>query len=102
MFATDLLLDDDYDLVLTPGGDVATGESDDQHIALLLLTNQGDWRADPLVGIGLRRHQSGPLGPTEQAAFNRELAVQLQRDGYQVKEATIDDNAHLFIDAARP
>ncbi len=102
MLATDLLLDDTYDLALSPTGDLAGGEADDQHVALLLLTNQGDWRADPLVGIGLRRHQSGPLGQAEQAQLQRELSVQLQRDGYQVREVAIGADAALFIDAERP
>lgn len=102
MFATDLLLDDTYDLVFGPAGDVAVGEADDQHVALLLLTRQGDWRADPLVGIGLRQHQSGPLGPAEQAQLQRDLAVQLQRDGYRVREISIAPDGGLFIDADRP
>lgn len=100
--ATDILLTPGYDLDFTPAGDLAVGESDDQHVVLLLLTNQGEWRDDPLVGIGLRRYQSGPLGLTEQAQLNRELAVQLQRDGYQVNNASIDSTSNLSIDAYRP
>jgi|GEM_PF-479647 len=99
--ATDILLTTDYDLDFTPAGDLAVGASDDQHVALLLLTNQGEWKGDPLVGIGLRRYQNGPLGPTEQAQLNRELSLQLQRDGYQVNQARIDPAGNLTLDAYR-
>ena len=39
MNATDLLLTADYDLAITADGDLAAGESDSQHISLLLLTS---------------------------------------------------------------
>ena len=39
MTATDLLLTADYDLAFTEAGDLAAGESDAQHLNLLLLTS---------------------------------------------------------------
>lgn len=102
MRATDLLLNADYDLAFTEAGDLAVGESDGQHLSLLLLTGQGEWRADPLVGVGLRQYQSGPLGPAETAALQRELAVQLERDGYQVLENDLSNLAAARLNAVRP
>lgn len=100
--ATDLLLTTDYDLAITEGGDLAVGASDGQHLALLLLNGQGDWRADPLLGIGLRRYQNAPLGPAEAAALNREAAIQLTRDGYQVLELDLSNLGAARINAVRP
>ena len=102
MQATDILLTADYDLAFTEAGDLAVGESDGQHLGLLLLTNQGEWRADPLVGVGLRRYQSGPLGPAETAALHREVTIQLTRDGYQVLELNLSDLGAARLNAVRP
>ena len=100
--ATDILLGPDYDLVFTEAGDLLVGESDSQHIGLLLLTSQGEWRADPLVGVGLARYQSAPYGPAQAQALQREVAVQLQRDGYQVLENNLSNLADARLNAVRP
>jgi len=100
--ATDLLLDTSYDLAITDDGDLAVGASDAQHISLLLLTNQGEWRADPLVGIGLRRYQSAPYGRAQAQALQREVNVQLERDGYQVLENELADLSAAKLNAVRP
>ena len=100
--ATDLLLSSTYDLAFTAAGDLAVGESDGQHLNLLLLSAQGEWRADPLVGVGLRRYSSAPLGPAEAAALQREVAIQLTRDGYQVLENDLSNLAAARLNAVRP
>lgn len=102
MKATDLLLTADYDLAFTEAGDLAVGASDSQHLGLLLLTAQGEWRADPLVGIGLRQYQNAPLGPAETAGLQREVAIQLTRDGYQVLENDLSNLAAARLNAVRP
>jgi hypothetical protein len=100
--ANDLLLGTDYDLAFTEAGDVAVGTSDSQHIGLLLLSTQGEWRADPLVGIGLRRYQNAPLGPAETAALQREVTIQLTRDGYQVLDLDLSNMEAAVLNAVRP
>lgn len=102
MTATDLLLTADYDLAFTETGDWAVGASDSQHIGLLLLTAQGEWRADPLVGIGLRQYQNAPYGPAQAQALQREVGIQLQRDGYQVLEIELSNLAAAQLNAVRP
>ena len=102
MQATDLLLTADYDLAFTEAGDLAVGESDGQHLALLQLTAPGEWRADPLVGIGLRRYLNAPYGPAQAAALQREFTIQLTRDGFQVLEIDLSDLSAARINAVRP
>ena len=102
MIATDLLLGADYDLAFTEAGDLAMGASDGQHLALLQLTNQGEWRADPLVGIGLARYLNAPYGPVQVAQLQREFTIQLTRDGYQVLELDLSDMEAARINAVRP
>ena len=48
---TDLTLDTAFDLALK-NGDLFTSESTRQHQELLLLTQYGEWRESPTVGIG--------------------------------------------------
>ena len=98
---TDLLLDDFYDLAVD-GGDFVTGASDDQHVALLLLLGQGELRADPLAGIGLRRYQSAPMGPAQRAELARDITIQLTRDGYRVDTVEVFSDGQLTLDATRP
>ncbi|MCC3159526.1 hypothetical protein LJ737_19950 [Hymenobacter sp. 15J16-1T3B] len=101
MTATDLLLDANDDL-LVERGDFVAGPADAQHIDLLLRTAQGDWRADPLVGVGIARYQKAPYGATQAAALTRAVGIQLERDGYQVLALDLTDLSDATIDADRP
>lgn len=101
MPATDILLSADYDLAFTEAGDLAVGESDGQHLALLQLTSQGEWRASPLVGIGLQRYLSAPYGPVQVAALQREFSIQLTRDGYQVLTLDLSDLSAARLNVVR-
>jgi hypothetical protein len=102
MKANDLLLDATYDLAIGPGGDLLVGESDAQHLDLLLQTFPGEWRADPLVGIGLVRYLNSPYGPAQAAAFGREVTIQLVRDGYRVLALNVADLVAITLNAERP
>lgn len=97
---TDLLLTADYDLAFA-GGDLAVGESDGQHLGLLMLSSPGEWRTNPLVGIGLRRYQNAPLGPAQVAELQREVTIQLVRDGYQVLDLNLSNLQAAVINAVR-
>lgn len=100
--ATDLLLDDSGDLAISAAGDLLAGESDQQHVELLLRTSQGEWRQSPLVGIGLVRYLLAPYGSLQAAALSREVAVQLEQDGYQVLQLDLQDLSAAIINAERP
>jgi hypothetical protein len=100
MKATDILLDADYDLAIERG-DLVAGESDAQHLELLLQTNQGEWRQDPLVGVGLGRYLSSPYGPQQAAELTRTLSIQLERDGYSILELDLAELSSALINAER-
>ena len=100
MKATDILLDANYDLAIERG-DLVTGESDAQHLELLLQTNQGEWRQDPLVGVGLSRYLSSPYGPQQAAELTRTLSIQLERDGYSILELDLAELSSALINAER-
>ncbi|HMN06913.1 MAG TPA: hypothetical protein PKD45_14425 [Flavobacteriales bacterium] len=75
----DFLLDEDGRLVLRNGG-IATGNSFTQEVALLMLTNKGELRHDPLAGCDLVRRTNSRLTQSELARLVR---VQVERDGKQ-------------------
>ena len=102
MNATDLLLTADYDLAFTVDGDLAVGASDSQHQALLLLSQQGEWRQTPLAGVGLRRYENAPYGPAQVAALQREVTIQFTRDGYQLVDLDLRDLGNTRLNAIRP
>ena len=101
MKAYDLLLDDTLDLRLEQG-DLVVAPSDAQHIDLLLRTAPGHWRHDPLAGVGLLRYLQAPYGPTQAGLLHRDIAIQLERDGYEVLNLDVQDLATATINAERP
>jgi hypothetical protein len=100
MTAGDFILTADYDLA-TAGGDVVLAEADEQHHALLLLTNPGEWRQSPLTGVGLLRWLAGPMDERRRAELQRLITIQLQRDGYQVATVQVAADSTLQLDAYR-
>ena len=91
----DLLLDTtDNDLLFDANGDIKTGDSDQQHQALLLLLDKGSLKENPDAGVGAFKY----LESEEQAAFLRELRIQFTNDGMQVSKLAFDNNK-LSVDA---
>jgi hypothetical protein len=84
MTVSDLLLDENLDLAIK-GGDVVLGESTLQHQVLLLLSNKGEWRESPVVGVGLNNHLLNELPDDE---LRQVIRKEFERDGLQV--GTID------------
>lgn len=77
-----LLLDQDNDLLIR-GGTFAIGITYTQEVALLLLSNKGEWRHDPLAGCDLVRRINGRISRPE---LERILKVQVERDGKSFNE----------------
>lgn len=75
--ARDFMLDNDGRLVLRAGG-IHTGESTSQEVALILATNKGEWRHDPLCGCDLVKRTNGRITRSE---LERIARLQLERDG---------------------
>lgn len=75
---TDILLDENFDII-DEGFEWAEGESDDQHVLLLMITEKGENREFPFVGFGVRNRLKGKF---EREKFLRELDVELELDGY--------------------
>lgn len=53
MEVKDILVDEDFDLIIKDG-DFVVGESTQQHQRFLLLLNKGESKQSPTIGVGLR------------------------------------------------
>jgi hypothetical protein len=94
--ATDILLDENGDLRIE-NGDLVTGESEAQHIEHLMVMNKGEYKGSPLTGAGIPAMlKSG----NKRAVIEREVMLQLERDGYKVKTLKINW-PEINIDAVR-
>jgi hypothetical protein len=75
----DLLLDSDFDLLIADG-DLSLGESTRQHQQLIMLSEPGEWREFPTVGVGIRSKLLGD-NPGEVVS---EIKRQFEGDGMKV------------------
>ena len=79
MAAQDILLDDDFDLSIGSDGDFTVGESDVQHIILLIELGVGSWKRYPTIGVGIDKY-SGSLNKGGQ--LKAEITANLKADGF--------------------
>lgn len=94
----DLLLDETGDLLIE-NGDFVIDESTAQHMDLLLLSNKGEWRHSPSVGVGLRTFLNSPFGPVQRAGLQREIQIQLEADGAEINTLSIDATGEMELSA---
>jgi hypothetical protein len=69
----DILLSEDLDVVFE-GKDLAFGQSAQQELALVMLTEKGEWKNNPFVGLGLRRLEKSSGSPVQLASQVRDAA----------------------------
>lgn len=89
---TDILLDDDYDIVME-GGLIKTGPSDEQHVELLLLLEHGELREFPFIGFGIKRRLKQRADAQK---FLRQMEVELDNDGYTDAKIIVGKNITDF------
>lgn len=80
----DIQLTDNYDLEIK-NGDFVIADSDEQHIELLLLSFQGEWKNSPLSGCNIRTVKNGKIN----RMLDRHIRVQLEADGFDLEEMNI-------------
>lgn len=90
----DILLDQEANVVLR-GGDFALGNPNQQNQLLLLLSDKGDWKENPRVGVGLNSW----LVDEDPDDLYREIREQFIGDGLKVKGVKVMDGGKVMIDA---
>ncbi|TAG31878.1 MAG: hypothetical protein EAZ35_02180 [Sphingobacteriia bacterium] len=94
MNRTDILLTDDFDLAEDPVTfDLIEGPSDQQHVQLLVTSDKNEWKENPHAGFGIHNFLKGKY---DQVAFERELQIELEKDGYNNAEIIIGNSLADF------
>jgi hypothetical protein len=93
MKVTDILLGDDNDLIIRDG-DFAVGDSTQQHQKHLLMAEPGDYKQNPLIGIGAQSYLDDE-GPGD---LLRAMRKELVRDGMIVQNLSVGSDG-INIDA---
>lgn len=78
------LVDGDYDLLIN-NGDFVMAQSDIQHVRHIIEAEQGNYKQQPLIGVGVRKMINGTLDE----ATKRVIRLQLKSDQYQTSEIQV-------------
>ena len=93
----DIILNEDGSAKVAQG-DFVIDYSDGQNGQLLLLTEKGQLRQTPLVGVGLRKLENTKLNPADVLSLKKEIRLQFTNDGYVVNSLTIPNPTNVNID----
>lgn len=97
----DILINDEGDLSFKDG-DFNFGDSDEQHVILIVNTMAGSWKQSPTCGVGIIRYSASS---GQSLALKSLIYNQLELDGFSnvdVKlNATSTDNYDYYINATR-
>lgn len=83
--AKDLLLNDDFTPKIADG-DFAIGDSEDQEVWLLLISQKSDFKFNPLAGADLVFLQNSPLKSSE---MEKAIRQTLRNDGFRTIDVSI-------------
>lgn len=89
----DIALNADLDLLIGDDGDFVVEETTQQHIYLNLISQKGEWKQNPTLGIGIE----DMLGDDE-ASIEKSIREGLQYDGSTVNSINFK-NGEMKIDA---
>lgn len=97
---TDILLDDNMDLLIS-NGDFVIDDSEEQVQELILVANQGSFRESPLTGIGIIKFVKSRFTVDQIDALRQKIRLQLQYDGYDTVKTQINSFTDIEITATR-
>ncbi len=90
---TDILLNEDtFDLV-DLGEEWDEGESDEQHVELLVMLQKGELKEFPFVGFGIETKLKGIINKQK---FIRDLKIELENDGYSNPSIIVTEDISDF------
>lgn len=82
---TGIQLTDDYDLNISDGA-LQVGDVQAQNMALILITNPGEFKENPEVGVGIESW----VNDDNPSDLKLEIKKQLKADDYTVSSVSID------------
>lgn len=82
-------------------GDFAIAESTGQELKEILISNPGEWRQNPEVGVSLNEWLNAPYVPEQIVSFKRRLKQQIENDGMKENQTQLGGWSKIRIDAER-
>jgi|AMZC01.1.fsa_nt_AMZC01002902.1_16 hypothetical protein len=92
----DILLDSMNDLAVK-NGDFDIQHSDIQNVSLLMISEKGDFKESPAVGIGLVKYLDSPFSGKQRLQFIREVTLQIEADGGTNTEIQMDSSGNITV-----
>lgn len=89
---TDILLDNSGDLMFQ-NGDLVCGDSTKQHQNLLILTEKGEWKQNPTMGVGVSNY----LLDDNYLPLKNEIEAQFEKDGITIESIQINNSKIQII-----
>lgn len=89
----DILLDENFDLMVKDG-DFVIGDSTEQNKALLLLAQKGEFRQWPDTGVGINDY----LEDDELSELGVEIQKQFELDGMKRLNIEVFENGNIVTD----
>jgi hypothetical protein len=77
--------------LLFEDGDFAVGQSDAQHLELLLISQQGQWKQQPSTGCNLPQNING----SNINSLERTIRIQMEADGFSIHTLNIGQNLEI-------
>jgi hypothetical protein len=90
----DILINNDGNLKIE-NGDFAAGDSTLQNQAFILLANSGEFKENPMVGVGIDNY----ILDSDMSGCEYEARKQFASDGLKVKKLNFKDPDNLIIEA---
>lgn len=83
--------------VMVKGCDLATGDTLEQNVAMMLELEKGELKQYPTMGVGI----GGMVADEDRAYWNREIRETLKADGMKVETLSMDANGESIHIKAR-
>lgn len=92
------ILTDKENIMIIQEGDFVVDLSEEQHLEAILISEKGQWKESPQVGVGIvsRVNSSGLIDGLE-----REVMTQLQLDSWEGVELDFTDLSDIQISASK-
>ena len=97
---TDIILDDNMDLLIE-NGDFVVDDSEEQVQQLILVATQGSFRNSPVTGVGIINYIKSQFTVGQIDKLRQKIRLQLQYDGYSNVSTQINSFLDIDIEATR-
>lgn len=99
--STDFLLDSATGDLMVRNGDLVVGESDGQHLDLMIIGPRGSWKDDIMKGVGIGKYVNAQNVAKNRDKVNGEIRLQLELDGWNLETINTDNLKNITINAEK-